>query len=198
MPEIVDLTPKNVVAETLRETELDAALMNELLGDPQLSADLFAQFEKIEQLPANTVPGETLVRVGLYHIKLRKLILDTSVALVGIGIATIGTPLTLAIVGQKVLSIASSLHETLKGMSTVEVMVYDAIARIQRNSLGPGGNPKLDPNTPRGTEQDIINHFTARGEDPPLGLNNILDDLYQRKIIEKRYWNNKTIYLAMW
>jgi hypothetical protein len=196
MPEIVDLTVENVLTELLRGADVQPSPKDELIAESQLRAELFAEFEKIAELPANQVPGETLTRVGPYHIKLKSLILDASVAVAGIAMASLAGPLTLVAIGPVILPAVVNLRHVLRRMSAVEVSVYDAIAEIQRDAMGPGGIPSPAP-TPRGSKQDIIDFLMARDGSAPLGLGNVLQDLSDNGIVRKTSLNDETIYLAV-
>jgi hypothetical protein len=205
MSESVYLTKDTALQEFLEGLDLPEELMlhrerkDELLAHPDNGLKFFKGLKSLEELAVNGEPGEVLVRMGKHHLRLRQLLYDVAIAGAGIIIISAGgVHVTWGVVGPRLLSIGTTLYDSLKELDEAEVQVCNAIAHIQKNAVGPGGAIKIRPGIPIGTEEDIEHWFDARGDMVPEGLPDILDRLLRRKVIEKQVLKGKTVYTMIW
>lgn len=201
MTQSVTITESDALAILLEDLEFPSSLRDEILADPANSERVFQALTPIAALEANKAAGEMQVRVGQYHLKLRKLIYDATFLAVGVGVGALSAPVGGAMVLGKLVDILHKLPELLKELTDAELLIYDVIAELQKKRRAPiaGSNmPSLTPGNPRGTENDIRNTLKQRGQMVPPNLTAVLQSLHDKGAVTREATDTDTIYSTTW
>ena len=144
--------------------------------------------------PSNELAGSTEVRLGKYHIKLRKLLRSAACSVFFLGVSTVdATKLTLLPALEQGVEFLIAFREVLEKLTPTEILLFDIIAELEAKNL----MPSIDPNRRRGTRDDILAVLADRGFSKPLDFDIAIDGLISKNAIKPQKGHHENYFATV-
>jgi hypothetical protein len=147
----------------------------------RLAAEVARQLEQLAQSQSNAAEGGGFsVRVGKRHIKLKKVLWDTAITGGLAAASTLDpTPVSKIAAVLKAAEFLKGLTSLVESLTSVELFVYDAI------SAATGARRAKSLQSAYPSQSDLAAFITARGEQVPPNLGDVLVELAQKGAVAR-------------